>query len=218
MSAYSDTVGWFSKDLDSFERSGSLLRTAAPAKSTATESQYDFLSFLSIAQNLEIDFLPITWQPALSCIGQGGTAKIRQALVNLQMSFAFKRLISTQPAERAKNFQALIAEISVLGQSSIRDHPNIIKLEGICWDIIPETGNVWPVLVFEKAQLGDLLAFMEQGAGKTLSLEDRLQLCVDIATAVADMHLNCEKSKIPLVTTLLTKKVLSTVTSNLKMF
>jgi hypothetical protein len=94
MSAYSDTVGWFSKDLDSFERSGSLLRTAAPAKSTATESQYDFLSFLSIAQNLEIDFLPITWQPALSCIGQGGTAKIRQALVNLQMSFAFKRLVS----------------------------------------------------------------------------------------------------------------------------
>jgi hypothetical protein len=218
MAEISDPYDTFSYRLMSFSKSGIPIQSATPAILGPTDIDYDFLTFLGIAQSLKIDFLPTTWQPALDTVGLGGTAEIRQALLNLQMSFAFKRLISTQPAERAKNFQALIAEISVLGQSSIRDHPNIIKLEGICWDIIPETGNVWPVLVFEKAQLGDLLAFMEQGAGKTLSLEDRLQLCVDIATAVADMHLNCEKSKIPLVTTLLTKKVLSTVTSNLKMF
>ena len=46
----------------------------------------DFLSFLGIAQMLRIDFLPITWQPALETVGHGGTAEIRQALVNLQMS------------------------------------------------------------------------------------------------------------------------------------
>jgi hypothetical protein len=192
MAAISNTDDIFSLGLMSFSKSGIPFQSAAPAIVGPTGIRHDFLTFLGIAQSLKIDFLPITWQPALDTVGQGGTAEIRQALINLQTSFAFKRLISTRPAEEAKNFQALIAEISVLGQPSIRDHPNIITLEGICWDIILETEKVWPVLVFEKARLGDLLAFMEQGAGKKLSLEDRLQLCVDIATAVADMHSNCE--------------------------
>lgn len=91
MSAISDT-----SDLYSFTKSGKLLQTAAPAKGTATDSQCDFLRFLGIAQSLQIDFLPITWQPALDIIGQGGTVKIRQSMVILQMSFAFKRLASTE--------------------------------------------------------------------------------------------------------------------------
>jgi hypothetical protein len=192
MSAYSDTDDWFSIDLDFFEKSGKLLRTAAPAKSTATDSQCDFLSFLSIAQNLKIDFLPITWQPALDGVGQGGTAKIRQALVNLQMSFAFKRLVSTGPAQtetdETRNFRALIAEISALSHPSIQDHPNIIGLEGICWDVVSSREKVWPVLVFEKARHGDLHTFMGQAKGKRLTIEERLNICVDIAIAVMDMH------------------------------
>jgi hypothetical protein len=192
MAAMSDMDGTFSYGLMSFSKFGIPFQSAAPAIVRPSSIPHDFLTFLGIAQSLKIDFLPITWQPALDTVGQGGTAEIRQALINLQTSFAFKRLISTLPAEEARNFQALIAEISVLGQPSIRDHPNIITLEGICWDVIPETEKVWPVLVFEKARLGDLLAFMEQGAGKKLSLEDRLKLSVDIATAVAEMHSNCE--------------------------
>jgi hypothetical protein len=187
MAALSDT----DNVLMSFSRSGAPIQSATLATVGITGVRCDFLSFLGIAQSLKIDFLPITWQPALDTIGHGGTAEIRQTLINIQTSFAFKRLVSTRSGEEAKNFQALIAEISVLGQPSIREHPNIITLEGICWDIIPETEQVWPVLVFEKAPLGDLLVFMEQGAGNKLGLEDRLKLCIDIATAVADMHSNC---------------------------
>jgi hypothetical protein len=192
MSAYSDIDGLFSTELDSFEISGRLFQTAAPAKCTQTETQCDFLAFLSIAQNLEIDFLPITWQPALDNIGQGGTARIPQALINLQMSFAFKRLVSTAQAQTEMDeigkFRALIAEISVLRHPSIRNHPNIIRLEGVCWDVVSNSEKVWPVLVFEKAQHGDLHTFMGQAEGKRLTIEERLNVCIDIARAVMDMH------------------------------
>ncbi len=59
----------------------------------ASDQDYDFVSLLALAQKLRIEFLPITWQPALQGIGLGATAEIRQSLMNLQMSFAFKRVI-----------------------------------------------------------------------------------------------------------------------------
>ena len=192
MSAFSDTDDLISNDLDSFIKSGKLLQTAAPANTTAADSNCNFLSFLGIAQSLRIDFLPITWQPGLDSLGQGGTAKIHQALVNLQMSFAFKRLASTGPAQleayKIRNFRALIAEILVLSHPSIHDHPNINRLEGICWDVVSGCEKVWPVLVFEKARYGDLQTFMERAEGKILTIEERLNICADIAIAVMDMH------------------------------
>jgi serine/threonine protein kinase len=147
------------------------------------------LSFLGIVQSLKIDFLPITWQPALDVIGQGGTAEIRQAMVNLQMSFAFKRLASTErvQSERgdARIFRAFIAEMSVLSHPSVRDHPNVIRFEGICWDVVSSGEKVWPVLVFEKARNGDLLTFMGQAEGRSLTIGERLNICADIAIAVS---------------------------------
>jgi serine/threonine protein kinase len=179
MSAYSDTDDNFYAKSENYYQS---------------DIHCDFLSFLGIAQTLKIDFLPITWQPALENVGHGGTAEIRQALVNLQMSFAFKRLTPAELpqsiTDETKSFRTLIAEISVLGHPSIRDHPNIIRLEGICWDVVPGGEKVWPVLVFEKARHGDLHTFMEQAEGKRLTLEERLNVCADIAMAVNDMHSN----------------------------
>lgn len=193
MSAFPDSDDLFSSDLISFAKSGNYYQSAAPAKGTPAGILCDFLSILGIAQTLKIDFLPITWQPALENVGHGGTAEIRQALVHLQMSFAFKRLIPAQSTtDETKSFRTLIAEISVLGHPLIRDHPNILKLEGICWDVVPDDEKVWPVLVFKKARHGDLQTFMEQAEGKRLSLEERLDLCADIATAVHDMHSNSE--------------------------
>jgi hypothetical protein len=186
MSAFSNNDDWISNGLDSFIKSGKLLQSAAPAKSTATESPCDFLSVLGIAQSLNIDFLPITWQPALDSIGRGGTAEVRQALVNIQTSFAFKRLASE--ADETRNFRAFIAEMSVLSHTLVRDHPNIIRLEGICWDVVSGGEKVRPVLVFEKAQHGDLHTFMGQSEGKSLTTEERINICADIATAVRDMH------------------------------
>jgi hypothetical protein len=123
MSTPSDTDGYSSNGLHSFMVSGKPIQSAAPAKGAVTDLPCDFISFLGIAQGLKIDSLPITWQPALDSLGRGATAEIRQALVNLQMSFAFKRLVLAEPAQseidETKNFRALIAGISILAHPSI---------------------------------------------------------------------------------------------------
>jgi hypothetical protein len=174
---------------------GSISHSATPLKSATSNDRYDFISFLAIAKQLKVDFLPITWQLALDCIGGGATAEIRQSLINLQTSFAFKRFTSPRQAETLVDetdiFRALVAEILVLGHPSIRRHPNIVELVGICWDVIGETGKVWPVLVFEKAMYGDLENFMRQDRETgLLHWEGRLKLCADVGRAVADMHSN----------------------------
>lgn len=162
--------------------------THQSATLTPTEG-YDFLDFLGVAQTLKIDFLPLTWQPALDSVGEGGTAKIHQALINVRMAFAFKYLKHPRSiAEEIRNWRALIAEISILGHPAIRQHPSVVSIEGICWDIDAGEEKVWPVLVFEKTACGDLKKFMTEGAGKELSIEARLDILFDVAHAVRDLH------------------------------
>jgi len=169
-------------------------QSAASELAAATHPHLDFISFLAIAQKLEIDLLSVTWQPALESIGEGATAEIRQSLISLQTSFAFKRIRPSTSSQEAKRraFQALVTEISILGLPEIRRHPNIVRIEGICWDVLKEEEEedvvVWPVLVFEKSQYGDLDQFMRAAEGRATNLEDRLQLCSGIASAVAEMH------------------------------
>jgi serine/threonine protein kinase len=172
-----------------FTTSGNTQESASLTTNTATDPPYDLLTFLGVAQSLKINFLPMTWQPALDKVGEGGTAEIRQALVNVQMSFAFKRLKAHQRIEEeAKYLRALIAEISVLGHPLIRRHPNVVDIEGICWDIDSSSEKVWPVLVFQKTQQGNLDEFMTHGKGKDLGVKDRLKICFDVAHAVRDLH------------------------------
>lgn len=78
MSTASDSVCDTSA-LVTYTKSG---ETHQSASSTSNE-EYDLLDFLGVAQSLKIDFLPITWQPALGKVGEGGTAVIYQALVNI---------------------------------------------------------------------------------------------------------------------------------------
>ena len=177
---------------------GVLSHHAAPAGIPPTDIHYDFISFLAIAQRLNVDFLPITWQPALDSLGKGATAEVSQSLVNLQMSFAFKRTaLSNLPwqgqyqEQERRALRALISEVSVLSHPLIRRQANIINLEGICWEIGRED-KVLPVLVFEKAQLGDMHRFMDSDLGKALSIEDRLKMCIGVGTAVMVMH-SCRK-------------------------
>lgn len=172
----------------SFISSSVLFDSAAPAN--APQIDTNFISFLAAAQRLKIDFLPISWQPALDTLGSGATAEIRQALVSLQMSFAFKRIThSTEFQDRA--YRALTCEVAVLGHPSIQNHPNILRLQGICWDVSIKD-EVRPVLVFEKAHHGDLEHFMTSDSGYQLSIKERLSLCRDIVTAIATMH-GCRK-------------------------
>ena len=185
--------------LISFTSSGKFSQSATLASAAATDTSYDLLTFLGIAQSLNIDFLPISWDARQANIGQGGTAAISQSSVDLETAFAFKRLASVNSAlseaQITAIYQALVAEISVLGHKSIRSHRNINRLEGICWDIETESERVWPVLVFEKTQYGDLKTLMEHDAGTGLDLRNRLRLCAEIATAVSDLHLNGEQPR-----------------------
>lgn len=174
-----------------FWRSGISSRSAAPEKGGELDSHYDFISFLGAAQRYSIDFLPITWQPALDNAGEGHTAEIRDAMIDLQTNFAFKCLKHAQPDER-RVFRDLMSELVVLGHDPIRTHPNIVRLEGICFDIPPGSEQVWPVLVFEKSECGDLERFANSDAGRKLSLADKLKICDDVGTAVKDLHAHGE--------------------------
>src|SRR5271168_3103668 len=88
-------------------------------------SESDFISFVATAQRCQVDLLPITWQPALGIVGSGGFAEISQSLMNVQMSFAFKRVLPRHQHE--STFSRLETEISVLSHPRIRHHPNVIN-------------------------------------------------------------------------------------------
>jgi hypothetical protein len=168
--------------------------SATPVSTGGAYSDYGFIAMLGLAQQLKIDLLPITWQVILGLIGQS-QATINQALVNVQTSFAFKRFKHnvTDPLRET------VQEMVILGHPLVQEHPHIVQLLGICWDIsqdsqdISKATQVWPVLVFEKSHLGDLYYFARLGKGKDLSLEDRLKICADVGIAIRDMHLNSTK-------------------------
>ena len=171
--------------LISYTRSGEIGQSA----SSISDQEYDLLDFLGVAQSLNIDLLPSTWQPTLDAVGKGGTAEIRQALINVQTSFAFKHFKHPNSAEQeSQKWRALIAEISVLGNPTIRNHPNVVDIEGVCWDTVDGGEKVWPVLVFEKTQFRDLDRFMKSGRGKELDSKSRLDMLFDVALAVRDLH------------------------------
>jgi len=153
----------------------------------------DLISFLAVAQYYELDFVFITWEPALGKIGAGGTSEIRLSILDTQTSLAFKCTAPTglgQDEQRA--FNTLVSEISVLGHPLIRHRQNIINLEGICWELPLGSRKVWPVLILEKAQLGDLQSFLCSEQGRRKSFGERLSLCTDVASAIIAMH-RCRK-------------------------
>ncbi|KAF2852781.1 kinase-like protein [Plenodomus tracheiphilus IPT5] len=144
----------------------------------------DVISYLTVASAWHVDIIPYTWLPSLGDIGQGQSGTIQQSIANLQTSFAFKTFDDLGVREA---FNEATSEIQVLGNPSIREHPNIIELEGICWNILPG-GEVRPVLVFEKTDLGSLFTFMETKRSDPVSIKTRLQLSTEIIQAVSKLH------------------------------
>ncbi|KAJ3486615.1 hypothetical protein NLG97_g6579 [Lecanicillium saksenae] len=157
------------------------------SQTEASLGRFDFLSFLATAQALEIGFLAMAWD-ASGSFAAGGTSTIHQTLVNLDTNFAFKTYSEGTVAEE-QMFRMLITEITILRQPSVREHANLIQLQGICFDVSFKDNKPWPVLVFEKSPLGDLYRFTAN-EGWNMTLEDRLSFCADIGKAMADMHSN----------------------------
>ncbi|KAI0890840.1 kinase-like domain-containing protein [Annulohypoxylon nitens] len=159
------------------------------AKEHDDKSDLDIISVLSAAQGVKVDILPITWQAAQARFREGGTSRINQRQLDLGMTFAFKCVKAEEKETKSEKYilQQIINEITILGSTSTRQHPHVVNLEGICWDIGADQ-KVWPALVFEHSQYGDLQDFARQLLGRELPMDDRVKLCVDIATAISDMH------------------------------
>ena len=149
--------------------------------------QSDLIAFLSIVQKCDVDYLPITWQPALNTLGVGGSGTISQSTFIAERPLAFKRFHDRDSENPDGGFLPMMSEVLILSQPPIRNHPNIVDLEGICWEIKPSTEKAVPVLVFEKASW-DLQQFMNVREGVDMSFEDRLKICANIGDAIVALH------------------------------
>ena len=160
-------------------------------------SHNNLISLLAVAQYYDIDFVSLTWQQGRGQLAAGGTSEIWQSNYSKRTDFVFKRLRfadSYRPdsKDQEKSFNALVSEISILSHPLIRHHQNIVKLEGICWEIPQQGHTVWPVLILEKAQLGNLESFMSSEQGRSTTMHERLELCTDVASAIIALHSNCK--------------------------
>ena len=167
---------------------GMFSRYSASASCTDGDVQSDLIEFLSIVQKCDVDYLPITWQPALSSLGQGGSGTISQSTFIAEKPLAFKRF---HFKDSEGDFLPLMSEVLILSQPPIRNHPNIVDLEGICWEITgtgkPGAEKAVPVLVFRRASW-DLRQFMNVREGMDMVFEDRLKICADIGGAIVALH------------------------------
>ena len=158
-------------------------------------AQCDLVDFLTLAQAYEVDVIPITWQPALESLGDGRTSDVSQSLLNIQTSLAFKRAFREngedqhQSDEDSDVLPRLCTELSILAHQPLRNHPNILRLEGFCWEYLPDSFGALPVFVFEKAQCGNLQNFMNSDRGRRMNFAERKELCTQIAKGLVAMHM-----------------------------
>ena len=159
------------------------------------------LSLLAIASRLDCNIFPLIWGSEMGGLGEGATGKISQSPLNAQISFAYKRFsrrpIGDGTLTRGERlhllYKAMICELIVLHHRELYDHPNIVKLEGICWEVVKEFNEIWPVLVLRKADLGSLDNFLTRPESKDLEFPGLVIICGEVAKALRIMHL-CGKT------------------------
>ena len=191
-----------------YSRSGLDFTSATPQNGP---KRCNLIDFFNVVQKNKVDFISIDWQPGLDLVGLGGTSEIRESLINLQTSWAVKRRrfgISYDSEElETQILPSLIAEISILSHPLFYQHRNIVQLEGVGWDAhfedydIPSRAEtidlskagIIPTLIFEKTKHGDIHSFLLHSGGN-LGIDEKLNLCIEIAKAIADMHMNSEFS------------------------
>ncbi|KAF4335478.1 kinesin [Fusarium beomiforme] len=186
--------------------SSRLFSSADVSPPSKSSPEWNLITFLAVVQKLNIQILPVTWEPRRQLIGRGGTSQINQSLITLQASFAFKRVSEQDRLNKPEKdiYRCLINEMLILCHPRVRGHQNILELQGICWDVSPknknETGpgaqecdsqySIWPVLVFEKSQFGDLSEFASHPMAPKLTMMERWEICLNIGNAIAHMQSN----------------------------
>ena len=158
-------------------------------KISASDSHADLLAFLSTAQSNHTDFLPIAWYPAYN-LGRGSFAILNQSPVKAELSFAYKWLgwNGQVQDEDTEDLSSSISELAILRHESVANHPNVITLEGISWEVAPENNRILPVLVFEKATYGDLFQFRDTEEGQNLDFRQKVSLCAQILDVLYTLH------------------------------
>lgn len=172
------------------------------------EIQCDIIDCIALAQNLNVDLLPLVWRDPVnrhsartqqSIIGSGGTSQVLDQNFNLERHLAFKRPIIANSIsgehEESRSLRVVMNEISVLGHPFVRSHPNIVRLQGIFWDITTQNNTVLPVLALEKADHGDLRSYAQSRISKLSP-----QILAGIACAIHDMHVHGTFPNFPLFT------------------
>ncbi|KAK7422181.1 hypothetical protein QQZ08_009649 [Neonectria magnoliae] len=146
------------------------------------EPTYNLLTCLACAQARNIDIVGFSPLEAQGELGRGGQAVVGQTRASTDAVLAFKRpnserigtvLSTTSTRRRVENvYRDVATEMLALSEPGIRGHAHIIQLQAISWEVhkirtwfFGRKLRVWPILVMDKAELGDLQCYMatEQG-------------------------------------------------------
>ncbi|KAL1612048.1 hypothetical protein SLS60_000271 [Paraconiothyrium brasiliense] len=136
---------------------------------------------LSLAQTTAVDIFPIIHQPVLGDAGIGATTVIKQSFIGDGFELVFKEVESGP---------AFLRELSFLCVRSIRQHPFMVTLQGISWNIDDTQASpvIRPVMVFEKSSKGSLWSYMRSEVGRNLTVVQRLSFCIQVAIALGDLE------------------------------
>ena len=183
----------------------SLLNTKSAGSEVATETPKktnSLLTFFAIVQHYEIDLVPYMYEMEVLLAGSGATSNIRQKHLSKEAGLVFK-VIRIRDAcgidDKEATYNALISEISVLAHESLRHHPGIVKIECVSFEVVEDDTQVWPVLVLQKAQYGNLDQFMRTEHGRKTTLKDRMEFCIQIASAVLALHTHGKAKPFPML-------------------
>ncbi|KAI3323625.1 kinase-like domain-containing protein [Xylariaceae sp. AK1471] len=166
----------------------------------------NFITFLAMVQKLRVPLIRIMWEERRQPLGRGGTSQVSEGIPMPHARYAFKRVAVNDKREKPMEeiLRCLINEITIIWHLAARNHPNIIRLLGVCWEISPNDqisagaslahlanpDKIWPVLVFEKSDFADLYQFARSPIGRGLSIRERLSICLQIGNAIAHMQVN----------------------------
>jgi hypothetical protein len=176
-----------------FMRAGRVVQLPSPTNANDRDFHFDLLSFISIVDKFKVDLVQLTWQPALVELGRGGTSTVQQAQIDSKFNLAFKRstewtderFADTKQQENAR-YKAITYELIAL--ELLSSHPNVIDLLGITWETEAQTEQIWPVLLTQRSEQGNMAEFLSSKMGKDLDTKVKLGLCADIARACQAMH------------------------------
>ena len=178
-----------------FHRGLRTFSSAAPQsfEENSDDCQYNFISFLAMAQKLKIGFVPTTWYSGSTRLGHGATSQVHQSKLDVVKGLAFKKLSRQCQVSDDQHYASLVSEMLILRAQGIVDHPNIAKLIAVAWEVPYGPDAVWPVLVSDRAQFGTLSEYcLSCPPGESVVTQERLRLCIETARAILTLH-SCSK-------------------------